>query len=213
MATATDLRAQIRKLVDDVDSPPSHCVRRENLRQSINGDQVDGSNKSFVLNNRKIIQATLVVISDGSTVTPTAIDAPRGMFTLTSAPASSLFVRYDHLFFSDDEIDDHVLAGQRFVGVSTVTDVAYGLLEALTHKAAAHAFEELAAKTAQLFDASAGGKSISKASIKAHYLEKAKYHHGMAETEREAYYKRQGRREAPAYGSFATKQSPFTPRR
>ena len=213
MSIMSDTEAAVRIMLDDITSPPSHSVRKENLRQSVIGDQVDGTNKNFILNNRKLIASSLVVVADNVVVTPTVIDLGKGIFTLTAAPTTSLIVRYDYNFFTDTEIDAHITEGLRFVGIQVIDNVDFGLMKALEHKAAASAFEELASRTAQLFDASAGGKTLSKASIKSHYLELAKYHHDKADKERLAFYERQGRREAPAYGGFSTKQSPYTPRR
>jgi len=213
MATLSDVILEVRTMIDDISSPASNFIRKENLRQSVNGDQVDGSNKDFIINHKRIITSTLVVTADGAIVTPSAIDYSRGLFTLSSAPTTTLFVKYDYNHLTDAEITEHISDGQRFVGYETITDVPFGLLTALEHKATADAFEQFAARTAQLFDASAGGKTLSKASIKSHYLELAKYHHSKAEDERTAYYQRQGRRDAPSYGAFAIKQSPFTPRR
>lgn len=225
MALLTTLRSQLRTLVNDKDgATPSNSTRKENLRRSVNGDQVGGGNKFFILNNTRIVANSVTFISDGTILGATdfTVDLVKGIVTVAgavAAPVTTAIARYDFLRFLDIELDDHLTAGLRFLGRSTgvlstdAPNVPEGLNEAFLHEAAANAFEELAARTANLFDASAAGKSINKASIKDHYLKLAKEKHEKAVQMRDDFYKRQGAREAPASGKFATTQRVYTPRR
>lgn len=219
MATAAQVRAALRSALDDKDSPPSRAVRSENLRRNTFGDQVNGTNKFFQLNNRRFVDASLVVISDGSTLTPVTdytTDPTRGTFTIgagPAAPATTLEARYDWLLFLDAEIDEHTASGMRFVGYTDVTAVPDGLLEALIRYACGCAFEALAARSAGLIDASAGNKTINRKSIKDHYLALAKQKYDEAKELRDTFWTKQGQQNTPAYGKFATQQTVYTPRR
>lgn len=222
MASQEDARAQLRTLIDDLNDPPSKIVRQEDLRRSVLGDQVNGTNKFFQLNNRRIVEPTalttsLIVISDGVTLAPVTgytDDPVRGTFTVVgAAPATSLLARYDFLYFLDDEIDGHLQNGLRFVGYSDVTGVPDLLLNAALLSGAGYAFQALAARTAPLYDASAGGKTLNKASIKKHWLDLAAMKFKEAKEALDNYYTRQGQRNAPAYGQFNTGQVPYTPKR
>ena len=224
MGTQAQAISQIRALIDDVDSPPSKSVRQENLRRSVLGDQVTATNKFFQLNNRRIVvngtTSTLVVISDGATLMPATAyteDDTRGTFTFaagTAVPATSLLARYDFLHFLDAEILPFLTEGLRFVGYTDVTTVPDGLMKSVCAMAAAEAFDALAARNAPIYDASAGGKTLSKASIKKHWLDmKVQKMKDAVEALSGAtgYYKRQGRRDAPAYGQTGTGQANYTP--
>lgn len=227
-SSLTDIRTQLRTVIDDLASPPSHFVRQENLRNSPIGDQVAAGINFFQLANRRIVEptaatTTLKVIKDGTTLTPVADftdDPVRGTFVLTGAfPTVSLLARYDFTLLLDAELDPAIESALRFLGFATgisnlstdVPNVPEGLNEALVHEAAAHCFEALASRSAPLYDASAAGKTLNKKSIKDHYLALAKEHYAEAEKERTAFYQRQGRRDAPAFGQFSTTQKVYTP--
>jgi len=221
MPTQAQARTQTRGLIDDLDSPPSKSVRQENLRRSVLGDQVNGTNKFFQLNNRRIAApasvSSLVVISDGVTLAPVvdySEDDTRGTFTiLGAAPAVTLLARYDFLYFLDAELDIHIQKGLQFIGYSDITTVADGLMEPLCHEAGAHAFQALAARNAPLYDAGAGGKTLNKASIKKHWLDLAAAEFENAKESLKNFYQRHGRRDSASYGRFNTGQKEWTPRR
>lgn len=216
MATANDLLTRVRILIDDQAGDKS--VFKENLARSIQGNQVGSGNLSFQLNNRRLIATSLSVLADGSaaTVSSSADQALRGRFTITSsAPSSSCFATYDFQFFTDTELTDFVNQAADFVeGVSDVTTVQVGLLDALVLKAASDACFALASRSGSLYNAAAGGKSAQKGDISRKYKDLAKDLFDRAVAEREAFYgPRKGQASSPASGKFATKQTPWTPRR
>lgn len=222
MADTDVVRGRVRGLIDDRVDPPSKIVRLENLRRGVNGDQVNGANKRFVLNNRNLVPAAtyaITFLSDGVAVVPANFtqDDLTGIVTLAAAqaaPAVSAQATYAFSYLTDDEVEEHITGGLDFVGQTDVANMAEdGLLKALIHEAAALAAEQLAARAATLIDASAGGKAINKKSIKDHYVTLAEYYHKKAVEDREMFYKRQGKREAPAFGQFSTKQRVYTPKR
>lgn len=212
MPLAADFRGYVRNLIEDLAG--SHVVRREDLRRSVNGNQVDGVNKDFILNNQKFITGTLTVSPDGGAyITPPTLNATRGTFSLTTAPATSLIARYDFQNFLDAEVDEHVNNGLRFVGIATPASVPFGLEQAVILESAASCFNALASRTAHFFDASVGGKGINKASIKQHYLALAKEKHAMAVVERDEFHENKGENLAPAYGKVELQHQVYTPRR
>lgn len=213
MATTPDLIGRIRTLIDDVAGDKS--VFKENLTRSIIGNQVDGSNKSFQLNNKRLVAGILTVSIDGGAfATPASEDTGHGRFTTGTAPASALLAIYDFQFFTDTEITDFLTQAGSFVGADDVTQVATGLLDALVFKAASDACQALSVRTVPFFNASAGGKSMDKNEIAKKYAALSDSLFKKAVAERLAYYgDRKGEASSPAYGQFATKQTPWTPRR
>lgn len=212
MADTATVIARIRTLIDDAAGDKS--VFKENLRRSVLGNQVDGANKNFQLNNKRIVASSLSVSVDGASfAAPASEDDMRGRFTVTTAPATSLLATYDFQFFTDAEITIIIDSALSFVGATAAVNVDAGLLDALVKWAAGDCFEALSSRAGPLYDASAGGKSVSKASIKQHYLALAKQKHDEATAERDNFYKKKGEQFSPAYGKFALKQTPYTPRR
>lgn len=208
--TQAEARAALRGAIDDVPKP----VWKENLTRGVLGNQVNGTNTTFKLNNRRLEAGTLLVAKDGGAfAVPTSQDDNLGQFTLTPAPTTSLFANYSYYFFTDAELDAHLALGLSFVGSTTVSAVVQGLQDAFIKYAAGNAFQALSGRAAPLYDAAAGGKSVSKASIKAHYLALAKQKFEEAKQERAAFYEGKGARERPAYGRTTTSQRPYTPKR
>jgi hypothetical protein len=210
MATQAQARASLRAAIDDVPKP----VWKENLRRGVLRDQVDGTNTLFKLNNRRIVSGTLLVSADGgSFAAPATEDDSLGTFTLAVAPATALLANYSFEYFLDAELDPHLELALSFVGSADVPSVVQGLYDAFIKYAAGNALQALSSRAGPLYDASAGGKSVNKSSIKTHYLALAKQKFEEAEKERTAYYEGKGGREKPAFGRATTVQTPYTPRR
>lgn len=214
MPSSIDLLNRLRTAIDDVAGDKS--IFKENLRRSVAGDQVDGTNKSFQLNNRRVVTGTLSVSADGAAfTTPASEDVARGRFTLASAPATSLKATYDFQFFTDAEATVFLNQAVDFIdGLTDPALVPAGLVDAFIKKAASDACYALATRTTPLYNASAGGKVLDKDNIAVKYRQKAKDLLEQAVAERTAFYgDRKGQSSSPAYGSLATTQKPWTPRR
>ncbi len=215
MSDANTLIARIRILIDD--AAGSKSIFRENLSRSLGGNQVGGGNQSFQSNNKRLINGSLIVVTDGSaaSIDATSAELFRGRFRITTtAPTTSCFVTYDFLFFIDDEVTEFLNGACSFVGIEDVTAVPLGLLDALCKKAASDACYSLATRAAPYYNASAGGKSAEKGDISRKYREKGKDLFDQAVAERTAFYgSRKGEASSPASGSFALKNNPYTPRR
>lgn len=217
MAVLTDLLSRLRTAIDDVAG--GKTVFKENISRSVWGNQVTTGNKSFRLNNQRIAViasvSTLLVSADGAAYAAAATeDDFRGIFTLASSPATSLFAQYDWTYFTDAELTDFINQAADFVGVSDPTTVPVGMIDALVFKAGSDASFALSARRAGLYNAGAGGKTAQKGDISKKYKDLAKDLFDRATAERLAFYgTRKGKSSSPSYGKFATKQRPWTPRR
>lgn len=215
MPTAEDLISRVRTAIDDVAGDKS--VFKENLKRSVNGNQVDGSNKDFQTNNKRLVANSLSILADGSAATFMADSDQlrRGRFTITSAaPASSCFVTYDFQFFNDDEITDFLVQATDFIGYADMTTIVVGLIDTLVFKAGSDACFALSTRSGFLYNASAGGKAAQKGDISKKYRDLAKDLFDKAVAERTAFYgERKGQALSPAYGKFKTNQTPYTPPR
>ena len=172
---------------------------------------ITATNKIFVLNNRPIASGSEVVIVDGVILTITTqytINYTTGIITLVALPTASVVVNYFWNDFTDDEITGFVYAGLQHISQATtranaITDYnaqPAGLQVVIEHYALYHAFYSLAAKTMRLYKAGAGKKNVDKDNIAKKYQQQAADWRKDADAERDAYYQRQGRRNAPAYG-------------
>ncbi len=202
----------VRSLIGDGEG--DHVVRKENLKRSLAGNQVDGENLDFILNNTRIVEDSLKVNPDGAGFNaPDDEDDIRGTFSLASAPEDSLIAKYDYQLFTDEELQTFIDGGARFVNSDDPEAVQTGLIDAMKYEAASLALNALATRTAPQFSASAGGKTINKDSVSTKYLALAKEKHELAVEEREAFFERKGARAAPVYQQKGTNQREWTPRR
>ena len=217
--TTDDAIASVRSRLDD-DEAGVKSVLRENLSRSTIGNQVGNRNKTFVLNNRRIIGAagtspsTLAVEADGSVVAVSSEDDVRGRFVLTNAPATSLFATYDFQFFTDAELTQIVNDALGFVSVTAIGSVVAGLWDALIYKAASDAASKIAARTGLYYNQAAGTKRADKGTIAEKYRLLAKDFFERATAERDQFYgPRKGAATAPAAGRISPNITPWTPRR
>jgi len=208
--TLNSLINDLRVHLDDKSN--SKLERREDLSR-----QVNGTNTTFIVSNFPLVPGSLKVSVDGgSEFVPPSIDETRGGFTLTTAPTTSLFATYNWQFYSDDDLTDFIdLAIKEcgFPGVASLALVPESLIPAVHYYAISHAWEGLYGRHSEYFDAQAAGKGISKNAIPERFQRQSEAALAQATQARQEYYMRQGRREAPAYGSLATQQTPYTPRR
>jgi len=217
----SDAILSVRSRLDD-DATGVKSVLNEDLRKSAIGNQVGSGNKSFVLNNKRIIGAilspatpsTLVVTVDVSVVSVASEDDTRGRFTLTVAPVTSCLATYDFQFFTDAELTQIVNDALGFVSVTTISNLVSGLSDALIYKAASDGASKIAARTGQYYNATAGGKSHQKGTIADKFLKLADYYAKLAVQERAAFYgPRKGAATSPASGRVTLTSKPYTPRR
>ena len=96
-----------------------------------------------------------------------------------------------------------------FTNATEIEPLKKAVLEFACH----FGFQALAAKTARLFSAGAGKKNIDKKQIYTNYINGAKEYWDKAILTRDDYYKRQGRRNAPASAEFPVNYPAYTPRR
>lgn len=189
-------------------------------------NQIFSGNLIFRIGNGNIVTASEKVIVDGVVLVNGVgytLNNATGQLTLVVAPVATIRVSYNWQDFSDDEITDFIGSGVQHVGYRTSTDpsttftdlalVPVDLQTAVEHYALFHGFSTLAAKTARLFIAGSGKKNINKDNIAKKYLELANFHQNQGDTDRDDYYKRQGRRNAPAFAANTVNYPTNTPRR
>jgi len=218
MTSAAALLSVRSKLDDDAVGVKS--ILNENLSRSAIGNQVGGGNKSFVLNNKRIIGAvspsptTLIVTADGTVVTQATEDDVRGRFTLTNAPATSLFATYDFQYFTDAELTQIINDGLNFVSCTDITTLNPGLTDALIYKAASDGAAKIAMRTGLYYNQSAGGKAAQKGTIADKFLKLSQQYMKQAVDERAAFYgPRKGASTSPASANAALRSPVWPPRR
>jgi len=185
-------------------------------------NQMTSTNLIYKLNHRPVVSGSEVVTKDGTILaTPAgyAINYTTGIVTLVAAPTYSIVVSYFWQDFTDDQIDGFIYSGLQHISQGTAradaeTDFAalpQGLQVVVEHYALYHAFAALASKTIRLHKAAAGKKNVDKDQVAKKYQDAAKFWHDSADKEREDYYKRQGRRNAPASAENAVIYPTNTP--
>ena len=205
MSEIANIILTVREIVDD--NATSKFVRQEDLTK-----QVATGNTKFYVDNGPIASMDVALV-DGVVIPSTAytLDTAKGLITFTVAPATSVFLTYYWYDFTDTQITDFAYRGLSQCGLSTgkgneETDLSVSpeaLKTAVSEYSAHYAYSSLASKMARLFKASAGKKEIDKDNIYNKYKEGAKEYWDKAELTKDNYYKRQGRREAPAFAEAA----------
>ena len=212
MTSAAALLSVRSKLDDDAVGVKS--ILNENISRSAIGNQVGSGNKSFVLNNKRIITGTLIVTADGAVVTQATEDDVRGRFTLTNAPATSLFATYDFQYFTDAELTQIINDGLNFVSCTDITTLNPGLTDALIYKAASDGAAKIAMRTGLYYNQSAGGKAAQKGTIADKFLKLSQQYMKQAVDERATFYgPRKGASTSPASASLALRSPVWPPRR
>ena len=212
MTSAAALLSVRSKLDDDAVGVKS--ILNENISRSAIGNQVGSGNKSFVLNNKRIITGTLIVTADGAVVTQATEDDVRGRFTLTNAPATSLFATYDFQYFTDAELTQIINDGLNFVSCTDITTLNPGLTDALIYKAASDGAAKIAMRTGLYYNQSAGGKAAQKGTIADKFLKLSQQYMKQAVDERATFYgPRKGASTSPASANAALRSPVWPPRR
>ena len=214
----TGMPYSVRLGLDDL--PESKYSNNEDLSQ-----QVTGNNKVFTPQHRPIVLGSETIVSDWGILSfpfDYSIENSDGTITLNNAPLLSLRASYNWYDFDDTAILDFIADGLQHIGyrssptadpLQDLLNVPANLQTAVEHYALFHGFSTLATKTARLFNATAGKKSVNKDNITKKYTDLAEYHHDMGDKSRDDFYKRFGSRNAPAFGFTETRYPPYNPRR
>lgn len=179
---------------------------------------VDGTNTVFKTFETRIVPGSITIFVNKLPQTITAFDYVAGEFTLSTAPppASAMKASYYFQYFLDNELTDFVSYGAERISISDVTLVPFGLQQAVLEFAASFAYEKLSSRwmnkmseTFLMQDAPMGNEATRSNLFK----QQADTHYKNAIELRDDFYKRQGRRNAPAYGRVKGNVPYYTPRR
>ena len=186
------------------DTATSHYAAPDNMEA-----QVDGIRKVFKLSNRNILSGNAFYVQDAAApVTANPSDLLNGIAVMAAAPVSSLEWYYYYQDFIDAEIQQFLDYGLGEVGLGE-TDLAkipQGLWTVVSHFASAEAALNRMNRFAESFNTAIEGETYDMADIYKAYKAAHDTHLKDAESKREEYYKKQGRRfqsysntKAPAY--------------
>ena len=188
-----DVRAEVN------DTTTSHLVRQEVPLGAINS-----SNKVYSLAYFPLVaSASVFPTVDGVLLTAGfTVDLPKGKITFTTAPTTSLTVDYYFYVFVDADITVWIQHGMQSCGYGGNSDIPTlpdPMSSAVEHIAISMACSAWSRKYAEGFSWTVGPETVDKKDISAHYLELSKDAYKTGIEMRDDYYKRYGKRNAPAF--------------
>ena len=194
------------------DSAASKLQRFENLFKP------DGVYRIFFLANFNVVAGTVYVTQDASVRSQTGftVDTANGILTFTVAPLSTLtkfYADYNYYFATDAEYTEFVNQALSYLGIADITGVPQGLEAALIEYAKYAYYQKRATEYANRYNSSGGVAGHQVESVTKNYLALGKSAFTMASDLRDDFYKRKGKRNAPASGSFNYSIDPWTPTR
>lgn len=223
----------LRREVDDwIDTsslqadPPSHVSRLEPAIPV--AGSINGIGTKFRVRHYPVLSVGIQIEDQLGTpfvFAPATSDLAKGLIDLTAAPvnppSTEIRITYFSMFAQDGMLKVFLQRGVKFVDVSSTptadTDpigTPEGLETAVIEFAKSLYYEMLSTKTADFFDFGAGGKTEGKSAVPQNWTELAKLAYAKAVQERDDFYKRKGRRNAPALGvSTPQDQRAWTPNR
>ena len=208
-----DIAAAIVKVRTSLgDSAAGKLQRGENLPKP------DGVTTIFFLQNFNVVSASIYITADASIRSQSGFtpDYANGIITFTVAPSASLTIfRADYNYYAatDTEYTEFINDALSLLGIAAVTSVPQGLEAALVKLAQYGYFTKRATDYATRYSSSGGMVGQQVESVCANFTKLAKLAFDTGTTMREDYYKRQGRRAAPASGAIAYNPQDYTPER
>lgn len=181
----------------------------------------DGVNKLFRFLDRNLVVPTWKIHLDAAEKSNPAdwqvVDAATGQFQFTTAPPVTVAITGSYFYqdLSDAALVTYLILAAQREGFDTAfgIDIPSGLQPAIVYFAAADAYYALAREFAERFDWSVESKTVSMQAIADKYNALAKDFESRGIVARDDFYKRQGRREAPASAASGFILRPYTPRR
>ena len=192
------------------DTATGKLQRNENLLKP------DGVNKIFLLANFPVVDASVFVTQDASVRSQAGftVDDANGIVTFTVAPLATLTTfraDYNYYFATDTEYTEFVAQALSYLGMADISAVPQGLESAMVEYAKYAYYTKRATDYATRYDSSGGIAGYQVSSVTKNFLALAKAAFAMAADVRDDYYKRKGKRNAPASGSFNYGIDPYTP--
>ena len=199
----SDIAAAIVKVRTSLgDSAAGKLQRGENLPKP------DGSTTIFFLQNFNVVAASVFITQD-SVIRSQAgftLDGPNGIITFNTAPLATLTTfraDYNYYVATDAEYTEFINDALSMLGLTDVTAVPQGLEAAFVTLAKYGYFTKRATDYATRYNSNAGGAMFAVESVCANFTALADKAFTQGNDMRDDYYKRQGRRSAPASGSVA----------
>ena len=208
-----DIAAAIVKVRTSLgDSAAGKLQRGENLPKA------DGSTTIFFLQNFNIVPGSVFVTQDTSVRSQAGFteDDINGIITFAVAPVATLTTfraDYNYYVATDAEYTEFINDALSMLGLDDVAAVPVGLESALVKLAQYGFFTKRATDYATRYNSNAGGAMFAVESVCANFTKLATANFNQGTQMRDDYYKRQGRRAAPASGSIAYDPPDYTPER
>ncbi len=218
MTTLEAFILSARALVGD--GPADNFARLENLNNPDIGNNINGTQKIFNLQNAPIPdEGVFQVIADGTTVQPAAVDTLHGQLTLTIAPITSLQASYYYYYFSDATWTEFVTSALQNLGYSIngptvdVPTVPEGLLPA-TKLYTAYGFAmRVASQTATWYNQKLQERDEMRDSISGKWLKLAAQYRKDGDTARNDFYSGGGTQLKPSFKILEHEPTNYTPSR
>ncbi len=200
----------------------------DNVTRDDISDLADGSTVVFQAYNQNLINAAAGAPADpavrvnGIASAWSTFNSAAGLVTLSSAPAAGALVYLEYYFvlMPDSTYLNFAQSAAKFVGLTpafTMTTQDSGmsgpLAEAAVHYMASVAAQKMCSLSSWYYQAGAGNKNVDKAVIAAAFKDTSVEEYAAAVAVRDDFYKREGAREAPAWGRARTPFPSYAPPR
>ena len=218
MTTLPTFINSARALVGD--GPTDNFARLENMNNTHNGNNINGAQTIFNLQNWPVAPGGVFqVIADGQVVTPKSVDEIHGQVSLTVAPTLTLQASYYYFFFTDATWTEFIINALQVVGISTnnpaidVQNIPEGLLAATKLYAAYHFAMRVSSQTGAWYNQKLQERDEMRDPISGKWLKIAAAYKKDADSFRTDFYTGAGRQ---LKANFAILEHPprnYTPER
>lgn len=190
------------------------------IKQKLVFGAVNGQNTKFTTFDDRLVASSFVATVDFVPVTATLDDPVMGDFTLASAPLNGSQVRAKYFFqyFLDSDLDEALqMAAIECIESDDITQVTFGLKPAALNFGGHFAYTKMAIRWAQrmsskfLLEEEPTQEDLQQRP--AHFLKIAGDMYKHAVLMRDAFYMRNGRRNAPAVAVNKPRLRAIAPRR
>lgn len=202
------------------DGPTDNAARLENLNNIDNGNNINGAQKVFNLQNFPIAPGGVFqTLSDGNAVTPSGVDELHGQVLFTIAPTLTLQVSYYYFLFEDSAWSEFIINALQIVGLSTnnptqdIVVVPEGLLAACKLYAAYYFAMRVASQTGLWYNQKLQERDEARDSISGKWLKIAAAYKKDADALRADYYLGAGRQLKASFTILEHAPRPYTPSR
>lgn len=197
-------------------------MRAENVNSAEFGYAIDGSNRTFVVQNVPVVPAGFYrVVADNAVTTAFTATEAQGQLVMNVAPTNSLYVSYYFYLFPDAVYNEFVAAGLESINyedaslndAGDIVNVPPGLLVALKYYVCAFFYQRVASQTGLWYNQRLQERQEDRDPISTKYAKLADSTLKKADAAREAFYKGSGSDAAPSFRVGGYQPRPWTPTR